>query len=423
MRTFVNVFLSPQSPSSPSHCLPLRKRATFLVGLTIAIWALAAAAFATEGAFVSAHGPVQRSRAGAGVASPRDASWMILNPASLVELDRRIDFGLDTVLSDVRIKPKGLIGNTIAGEMNDSQYFFIPSAGLVWPTEHGAVGVGFYVPSGIGDDFPRSRTNISYIPRGNADRRLEFQHMRLVLTYAHQFDNGWAVGCGINGSLSRLRSDSFTLNLAPARADNEWDRAFGAGFVLGVYKRWDRWAFGASYQSRQWSERFDAYPDLLKWSLDLPPIYQVGVAYQLTPSFEVVADCRYIDCRDVKQVGVPPLDGGFGWQNMLIWKLGCEWEVNPRWTLRAGVSHGDAPVVAEHLFYNALTSAGTIKDHVAFGVSYDLTESSELHITYVRALRNSITGSRTGNLLALVSGGMEAGAGHDGITVGYSFKF
>ena len=339
-------------------------------------------------------------------------------------MDRRFDIGLDSVLSDVRLKPKGPLGNTIAGEMTDHQYFFIPSAGLVWPTEHGAIGVGFYVPSGIGDDFPRSRTNISYWLSGNADRRLEFQHMRLVLAYGHQFDNGWAIGFGINGSLSRLRSDSFTLTtLAPARADNEWDEALGAGFTLGVYKKWDRWAFGASYQSRQWTERFDDYRDLLKWSLDLPPIYQIGVAYQVTPAFEVVADCRYIDCSDVQQVAVHPLGGGFGWENMLIFKLGCEWEVNPRWTLRAGASHGNAPVVEEHLFYNALTSAGTIEDHVSLGLSYKLTESSELHLTYVRALRNSIESPRTGNLLALIGGGMEAGAGHDGITVGYTFKF
>lgn len=384
---------------------------------------LSSQAVATEGTFIHGHGPIQGSLTGAGVASPRDASWMILNPAGIVSLERRIDIGLDTVLSDVTLNPDGILGNRFTGEMTDSQFFFIPSVGAVWPMDKGAVGLGVYVPSGIGDDFPHSRNIISRIFDGNGDRRLVYQHVRLVLAYGRKFQNGWAAGIAVNGSLSRLRTDSLTLGLTCTQGDNEWDDALGSGFTLGAYRKWEKWAFGASYQSRQWSQRFDEYDDLLRWSLDLPEVVQLGVAYNITPSFKLVGDYKFIHWTSVKMAGEQTLDGGFGWNDQHIFKLGFEWGVANKWVVRGGFSTGNPPVDEEHLFINGLTSAGIPKQHVGLGVSYAVNDRSNLHVTYVRALENSLTASRHGDLLSLLTAGTEAGLSHDGIAIGYTYKF
>jgi len=392
--------------------------------LIFALAALPAAlSDATEGTYLHGHGPIQRSRTGAGVASPRDASWMILNPAGLVELERRVDIGLDIALSDVTLDPGGLIGNPFTGEMTDSQYFFIPSLGMVWPTERGVAGVGLYVPSGIGDDFPHSRNILSQLFHGNADRRLEFQQFRLVWAYGRKFDNGWALGFGVNVSVSRARSDSLTLDLTPTDGDNEWDYALGAGFNLGVYKKWDRFAFGASYQSRQWSERFHDYEDLLRYPLDLPHIIQVGVAYDVTPKLELVLDYKFIHWTSSKLAGKLPTEGGFGWQDQHIVKFGLEWRINNAWTFRAGYSHGNSPLVEEHVFINGLPSTSVIERHLGFGVSYAFGEHSEVHLTFVRAFDRELTGKPGGDILSWLGAGTKAGLGHDGVTLGYTYRF
>ena len=235
-------------------------------------------AAATEGVFLPGNGPIQRSRAGGGAASPRDASWMQLNPATITRLERRIDVGLDVLLSDVTLAPGGVIGNHSAGDLTDAQYFFIPSVGIIWPTDDAVFGVGLYAPSGIGVDYAASRDAISHFLQHNADRRLDYRHIRLIAACGHELRGGWSIGFNVNVSLSRFRTDSLTLRLVPTEGSNVWDDALGAGFSLGIYKVWDRLAFGASYQSRQWSQSFDRYADLLCSCLDLPQCVQLGVA-------------------------------------------------------------------------------------------------------------------------------------------------
>ncbi len=396
----------------------------FLLASVAAVFlAVALQADATEGAYFLGYGPLQQGRAGAGVASPRDASWMLLNPASIVDLDRRVDLGIDITHSHVTLAPRGLMGNSLTRHMTDRQYSFAPSLGATWPTKKGVLGLGLYVPSGVGADFPQSRNIISRFLHGNADRRMEFQHARLVLAYARTLRNGWALGIAVNGSLSRFRTDSLTLGLAPTRGGNRWDDAFGAGFCVGAYRRWRKWALGACYHSRQWSQRFDDYSDLLRSSLDLPQSVQVGLAHQLTRSLEIVADYKFIDWTSVKLMGETVLADGLGWEDQHIAKLGLEWRPNARWTLRSGLSHGNAAIGKRHVFINGLSSAGVIEDHASVGVSYAMSERSECHVTYVRALRGTRTTSRTGDLFDVLGAGTKIGAGHDGIALGYTYKF
>ncbi len=65
---------------------------------TIAVVAVIAAAtahvHATEGINLIGIGPVQQGTAGAGVASAKDSTWLLLNPAGLVDLQPRMDTSL-----------------------------------------------------------------------------------------------------------------------------------------------------------------------------------------------------------------------------------------------------------------------------------------------------------------------------------------
>ena len=70
--------------------------------------------------------------------------------------------------------------------------------------EAGAIGGGVFIPSGSGAEYPHSRNIFSRLFQGNQDRRLAYQHIRGVVAYAHEFNNGWALGLGLPLSLIHI---------------------------------------------------------------------------------------------------------------------------------------------------------------------------------------------------------------------------
>ncbi len=84
----------------------------------------ATAARATEGINLIGVGPVQQGTAGAGVASAKDSTWLILNPAGLTDLGTRIDTSFQLFAPNRSVR-SSLSGG--AGEQNDDSVFFIPA--------------------------------------------------------------------------------------------------------------------------------------------------------------------------------------------------------------------------------------------------------------------------------------------------------
>ena len=56
----------------------------------LGVWGIANVAFAVDGYELFGIGPIQKGMGGAGAAAPKDATWVLLNPASIVDLDRRL---------------------------------------------------------------------------------------------------------------------------------------------------------------------------------------------------------------------------------------------------------------------------------------------------------------------------------------------
>lgn len=378
-------------------------------------------AHASDGLLLLGNGPIQVSRAGAGVASPRAASWMMLNPGSIVALEKRWDHELAVLWSDIGFKSRGLSRNPFAADMRHRACLAAPGGGIVWPLRHGTLGLGLFVPSGASVDFPTSR-NILSLLQGNTDRRLRYAQTRLVLAYAHQFDNGWALGFSVNGSVSMLRTDHETLRLHPTRGANEWDEALGAGLGIGIYRKWDKWAFGASYASRQWSETFDKYDDLLRHPVDLPPVVQVGLARELTPKLELVMDYKFIDRSNVRILRRDAAEGGLAWNSQHALKAGLEWRPTDRWTLRAGYSFTTSALKKRQAFISGLVPL-VMRHHVAVGASYAPNKTSEFHLSYVHALRKGVSDSGESDLFSILGKGTEVSLKIDGVWAGYTYKF
>lgn len=417
MRSKLNDGSSASSLSSPHS--PRRVTARLLGALFLFACGITQA---SEGAFLFGNDPQHLGRGASGIASPRSAYWSYLNPASIVALERRIDLSCYTVFTNIGLKPRGVLGNRLDGDLDSRDIFNIPSGGLVWPLKRGTLGFGLYAPSGTGADYAHARNWVSRLFQGNADRRLVYQQARLVLAYAYELDSGWSFGFGLHGSLSRFKSDHLTLGLRPAKADFAWDEALGAGFNAGMYKAWDRWSFGATYTSRHWSQHFDDYEDLLSHTLDSPHTLQCGVAYRVTPRLELTLDYKFLWWREVAAYGASVFDGGFGWKSQHGFKFGMEYRASDRLRLVAGLAHSTSPITEEHAFMSGLCPV-TVEDHVTAGVSYTINERHEAHIAAIHGFTNVVKDSGRGDVFSFLGRGSEVGCDGNSVVIGYTYKF
>jgi long-chain fatty acid transport protein len=391
--------------------------------LAIGSLAFAPVANASEGNQLLGIGPIQESLAGAGVAAAEDATWSLLNPASLVDVESRFDAYLMFLFLTRTLEPKGigLASNKFAGEMVDTRPLFFPSFAVAIRRDYGTFAFGMLGAEGDEVDFEKSRSTLGRWK--NDDRRSSLETAIIPLAFAHKFDNGWAVGGALLLEYSRLRTDSLTLRLLPTRGDYEWDDAFGAGFQFGVYKQWERWGFGASYRTQQKLNRFDRYKDLTKFSIDLPPQFQIGLAYRPTRRIELLADYRYIGWNQVNQFGEPTIPkGGLNWDDQHIGKLAVIGRLSDRWTLRGGLSYGKAPIDKKVIFENGHFPA-VAEMHVTAGFTYRLNDRTELHFSYDHAFHKEMKDSGTGDLFSFAGRGTRIGMEQDFIALGYTRRF
>ncbi len=83
---------------------------------------------------------------------------------------------------------------------------------------------------------------------------------------------------------------------------------------------------------------------------------------------------------------------GFGWRDIDVFKLGVAWQMNPRWTLRAGFNHGENPIASSDVTFNIL-APGVVTNHYTGGFTYAMDNVSELTGFFMVAPRRGVTGS------------------------------
>ena len=185
------------------------------------------------------------------------------------------------------------------------------------------------------------------------------------------------------------------------------DDSFGYGVRVGYLgKITPTVTVGAAYSSKINFEEFDKYNWLFleNGDFDLPENYNLGVAWQATPAVKLALDYQRINYGEVTAVGAPASAGGFGYDNIDVWKLGVEYKYSQKLTLRAGYSHTDSPIVGASLAecmagsvncgettLNILAPA-VIEDHVTLGFTYTLASGNEVTMAYMHGFENDVSG-------------------------------
>ncbi|MFO8025001.1 OmpP1/FadL family transporter, partial [Thiohalophilus sp.] len=164
---------------------------------------------------------------------------------------------------------------------------------------------------------------------------------------------------------------------------------------------------GASYQSEMAMDEFDKYSGLFaeQGDFDIPATWTLGLAYDMGNSSTIAFDVQKIMYSDVNSIGNPISNlnpgnnllgtddgGGFGWEDITVYKLGYQWSTSAEWTWRVGYNHGDQPIPSSEALFNIL-APGVMEDHFTFGFTKSTGADSEFNLAAMYAPENTVSGT------------------------------
>ncbi len=389
---------------------------------------------ATEGYFSNGYGAVNKSLAGAGVATGFDAMSQATNPASLTLVDPQFtgDLSLFSPIREYSVDTVnfGVTPVALLGQESGANYFLIPAmAGTYDLDDVSNFGWAFYGNGGM---------NTSYDgpigPYYGGNTGVDLMQAFLQLTYAREIGSNLSVGFspvfvaqrfkarGLSASFSGSSSDAANLS------DNGYDFSYGYGAKVGVQADVvSGLRLGASYQTRMYMTEFDKYAGLFaeQGDFDIPPALQVGLSYDVTPAVTVVADYKRIWYSQIDAIANPIsnlLSGnllgedngpGFGWEDINAYKIGVQVEVSPTILVRAGFAYNDNPIPDSETLFNIL-APGVVEQHYTAGLTWKATPNMAVLFGAMYAPSNSVSGTEpfgTGQVVTIEMYQWEATAG------------
>jgi long-chain fatty acid transport protein len=429
--------------------------------LPIAAACIAGPALATNGYFAHGYGLKAKGMGGASTAMAQDSLGGATNPASMVWVGDRIDFGGDIFMPKRDSERSGALppGSTLNGFIDsDRTAFLVPEFGYNrMISSDMSLGVSVYGNGGLNTTYPQGNFNCGQGPAnilcGSGELGVDLMQLIVAPTVAYKLNAQHAVGVSLLLGYQRFKASGlqafagtpgFSTDAASV-TNNGYSASTGVGLRLGYQGRVsDMLTLGASYAPKMKMGKFDKYKGLFAEAggFDIPSHYSVGVAFMATPAVTVAVDFGRINYSDAKSVNNPSsqafncfggdasacLGGangpGFGWQNINVFKLGVAWAMSPTLTLRAGYNKGDNPITPADVTFNIL-APGVMKAHYTAGFTYALDKDSEITGALMVAPRQDIAGSSLFNaLFGPGAGGNEKiGMKQSSIGLGWGRKF
>ena len=407
--------------------------------------ALAAAApllaHATDGYFSHGYGMRSKGMGGASIAVTGSAFGAANNPATMAFSGNTFEAGLD-LFSPWRSAERsgapavaGLNGSADSG----SNYFPIPelaynrmlNPNMSW-------GLTLYGNGGMNTDYPGGQlsspggcgpatgpgTGFNPAPGpynllcGNGRLGVDLSQLIVAPSFAWKLAPDHSIGIAPLFAYQRFRAEGLQafegLSTSPGNVTNRgYDNSTGWGARIGYYGRISpQFAIGIQYTSKMSMSKFDKYKGLFaeNGGFDIPSHYGAGVAFTPNPQLLVALDYERINYTDARSVSNPSANimqcaggnpsaclggsngAGFGWRDIDVWKLGVEYQVDPKLTLRAGYNYSDNPIRSQDVTFNFL-APGVMQHHITGGATWALDPSSFLTFAAMYAFTNDVTGA------------------------------
>ncbi|CAB3972687.1 outer membrane protein transport protein [Burkholderia sp. AU30198] len=361
-------------------------------------------AWGALGAQPDSYSPLLMGMGGASIANPVDTISGAENPANLSKVGNRFDFAtllLTTDQNNTYLSPNN--------QLSGLKFFAIPSGGVNFQydskTTFGVVVSG----EGAGGLYNQSSVPVPGLSHSTTIFVANF----ISPTVTRKLTDNLAVGVSLNlVSAAFLARGVAVPNGQPIAADlssgfsqlpgHGMRFAYGVGFRLGVL--WDvlpTLSVGASYTSKTALSRFSGYNrDVLASSDgrgDLPEEYGVGVSWRPIPALTLAADYLRINWGNTRVFGNPE---SFGYRNINAGRFGASYDINNRWTVRAGYMVSGQWSDSAHTMTNVLGPV-TQNRSVTGGFTYHIDKKQDISFSFDYGLPNKVygTGPSTGTNL------------------------
>ena len=420
---------------------------TLVISLT-----LPSIANSTNGAWLIGFGSKSRSMGGTGVAYNMGGMAAAFNPATMVDSGSRFDIGAELFIPPRAITHQsGVLGFT--DEESNENLFLIPSMGGTWQWKPDTV-LGFaFIGAGLKTEYDQTansdtcqRVNAGGVPGYSScpptvydpnititpatEAGVQLMQMQFIPSIAYEVNKQHSIGGSIVIAGQFFRAEGleafedlgFTSSSGNLTGEG-WDSSFGGGIRLGWLGKFyeDRFNVGINYSSRVYMSEFDKYKNAFaeQGDFDIPENFAIGFGFAVTPDVGLAFDIQRIFWSDVASIGNPgpsiyaPITGnlfdlcpgpnkdpcklggdlglGFGWQDQTVFKIGVDWRVNEKLSLRGGWNYGESPITGDQVLFNMLAPA-TPEHHLTLGGGYNFSKTIVLDMNLMIAFLNTIKG-------------------------------
>ena len=398
------------------------------------------AAQATDGYFANGYGMKSIGMGGAAIAVSQEAFGGAVNPGAMSFLGNEWQLGLSWFsphrdASRTGSGQWGIDGSVDSGSTN----FFIPEFAVNWKYRPDlSLGVTVYGNGGMNTDYPGGQipaqsacAGFNQKPGpynmlcGNDSLGIDMMQLLIAPYASWQFTKGHSVGIAPVIAYQRFKAeglqafDNPMLSTSPGNVTNNgYSDSWGLGVRVGYMGQLnDVFSVGIAYASKISMGNFDKYKGLFaeEGGFDIPSNFTAGFAVRPTKQWLLALDFERIYYDDAKSVSnpsswigycpPPPMGpgqrdkclggssgAGFGWQNVDVWKIGVQYQLDEKWTLRGGFNYTDNPIQSQDVTFNIL-APGVVKDQYTAGATYAIDKQSEITGAFMYAANNSVTGT------------------------------
>lgn len=423
------------------------KRFVFLVLVVLFVLSLSSLSFATNGDNLMAIGPIARSMGGVGIAAPQDAiSAVFANPAAMCFgpycPGTEVNFGGTLFMPKVDASIVASDGSVISAG-GDKKVYAIPAIGLSVPiTNNWRFGLAAYGVSGLGVDYRGSAIDTTPLPGSGGTFPLaqgaytQLMIMKFSPSLSYQVNNNLSFGLGVH-------IDYANLDLRNGSSAN-----YGIGAQLGaIFKASDQITLGATYVSPQEVKHRDVinFPPLGQFDLKLESPQHVGVGIAVEPiknTLLIEVDGQWINWSGATGYN------DFDWKDQWVLGLGVQYKPSKQLALRAGYNWANNPVKEHNNFagfngtptppitnvqgipfptyyyetFRIIGFPAVAKQHVTFGIGYDISSKFALNAGFTHAFKETITESGT-SPTSPASTTLSSTLSEDSLEFGFTWRF
>ncbi len=407
-------------------------------------------AMATNGDNLMGIGPISRAMGGVGIAAPQDAiSAVFANPAAMCfgPYCPGSEFNFAGTLFMPKVDARVNVGGLDISAKGDDKVYAIPAIGISVPITNTfplwRFGLAAYGTSGLGVDYRNTSIDqphfYNFGPMGQfplvAGEYTQLQIMKFAPSIAYQPNEKFSLGLAVH-------IDYANLDLKSGSSHN-----YAVGAQLGaIYKVTDNISLGATYVSPQSVNHkqvndFDGDGKADNLKLESPQQLGFGIAFEPMKGMLLLeADAKWINWQNATGYD------DFDWKNQWVFAVGAQYKPTKQLALRIGYNYGNNPVKEHNNFVGAtplgpaMTSVqgksmpvyyyetfriigfpAIVKQHVSFGIGYDITKTFAINAGYTHAFKEKIKESGTNMAGQPVT--LESNLSENSLEFGFTWRF